>query len=173
MNGKGISSLTAVLSSPPGNKTLFAHTTIFIGMLTLGVALARPFYVIDAFFLAMLATLSVTILPQFFGQPLRTYRNLKPINLSLLVIAIMYNVVLLAYWFKSWTCTSLCWYTLHQKLTGEHSLTFIKREDYESLHSYAVQDFSTINFVDLPCCFWYTYINVCIEIVTFSPGQEW
>ena len=119
----------------------FAYTTVFIGVLTLGVALARPykkyiFNVIDAFFLAMLATFSIMVLPLGFGQPLRILQSLNAINLPLLVIAIMYSVALVAYWFKSWRCISQCWYTLRQKLRGEHSPTFINRENYEILQSY-------------------------------------
>ena len=122
----------------------FAYTTVFIGVLTLGVALARSYkkYIfnvslIDAFFFAMLATFSITVLPLGFGQPLRILQSLlNAINLPLIVIAIMYNVVLVAYWFKPWRCISQCWYTLRQKLRGEHSRTFINREDYEILQSY-------------------------------------
>ena len=64
--------------------------------------LARPykkyiFNVTDAFFLAMLATFSITFLPLGFGQPLRILQSLNSINLPLIVIAIMYSFVLAAY----------------------------------------------------------------------------
>ena len=107
----------------------YAYTTVFIAVLSVSVALARPYKkyiynVIDSCFLLVTALLYVILVPLAFGEAHKTQISLSPlIYLSVLTFLVYFVMILL---FRS---KLMC---LHLFSWCRHCFS----RGYESLHSY-------------------------------------
>ena len=80
----------------------YVYTTVIIAVLSVSVALARPYKeyiynVIDTCFLIVTALLYVTIFPYIFGDYQRTGDSLIPVNILFLITPFIYVIILLVF----------------------------------------------------------------------------
>ena len=107
----------------------YAYTTVFIAVLSVSVALARPYKeyihnVIDSCFLIVTALLYITYIPLAFGGSYRTQTSMTPLNVLLVLTFLTYFVMLLV--FRSKLMCLRIFSRCHHFFSG----------GYESLHSY-------------------------------------